>query len=244
MKKLILFASLTVLIIACSTEKVNFGQLQDRNGLFYLVNSDKPFSGEVVSFVNGKIEFEGIIENGLRTGRWVYYHPNGQKKQEGNYSEGLKEGNWTSWKENGQSDFVEVYKFGKNLKNEAKPDSASVQDPAKDPLVTSQTATQQTQQTEPVKPAKITPAEQKSKTEKTAETEPAKKMEKKEEAVLWQRLHGAPVKYLDGIPYTGAVVKYWPNGNREFYGYMHSGRKTGKWTYYDKYEHIKNIKYY
>jgi antitoxin component YwqK of YwqJK toxin-antitoxin module len=244
MKKLLLFAGLVMLILACSPERVNFSQLQDRNGLYYLVNNDKPFSGQVVSMTNGKTEFEGSVENGLKTGRWTYYYPNGQKKQEGIYSEGLKDGNWTSWKENGQSDYVEVYKFGKNLKNDARPDSATLQQPPPPSVVDNQVTAGTLQQTEPAKPSKIAQPDQKAKTEKASGAQPEKKMEKKEEALLWQRLHGGPVKYLNGVPYTGAVIKYWPNGNKEFEGYLHSGRKSGKWTNYDRYGNIKNIKYY
>ena len=118
MKKNLFLLIALLMLFACSSEKMNFNKLQDRNGLYYLVNEDKPYSGEIVSYNNGKPEFEGQIENGLREGLWVYYYPSGQKKMEGSYKEGLKDGNWTTWLENGQQDKVEVYKYGKLLTNE------------------------------------------------------------------------------------------------------------------------------
>jgi len=68
MKKILFFAGILIIMNACSSEKVNFSQLQDRNGLFYLVNKDKPFTGDVVSYIDGKVECGGKIENGLREG--------------------------------------------------------------------------------------------------------------------------------------------------------------------------------
>jgi uncharacterized protein len=227
MKKLLYFAGMVVLIMACSSEKVNFSQLQDRNGLYYLVNKDKPFSGDVISYIGGKVEFEGKIENGLKTGVWTYYYPTGQKKTQGSYTDGLKDGNWTSWKENGQQDVVEVFKFGKILRNdgtleEVKKDSVPQPAPNTPPVVTEKKTP------EPVKPA----------------PQPEKRLVKKDEAVVWERLHGGPVKTLDGKPYSGAVVKYWPNGNKELYGYFQYGKRAGKWTYYDKLGNVKDVKYY
>ena len=108
MKKMLLCAGIIICLISCSSEKIQFGQLQDRNGLFYLVNKTTPYTGDVVSYANGKVEFEGKIENGLRTGLWVYYYPTGQKKSEGKFLDGLKDGTWTTWKDNGQQDVVEA----------------------------------------------------------------------------------------------------------------------------------------
>ena len=110
MKKILFVSVILTILVACSSERVNFSQLQDRSGMFYLVNSDKPFSGEVVSYVGGRIEFEGKIQKGLREATWTYYYPNGQKKNEGNYKEGVKDGTWTYWKDNGTQEGLEVYK--------------------------------------------------------------------------------------------------------------------------------------
>ena len=181
MKRTLFYAGILMLILgACSSEKMNFNKLQDRNGLFYLVNEDKPFSGEVVAYVGGKVEFEGTIEKGLRTGLWTYYYPNGQKKMEGMYNEGLKDGTWTYWKENGTQELVEVYKYGKLMTNEGTPSQETVKKDTVQVIVVEKEA---------------------------PKPEPEKKAVQK--AVVWERLKGGPVKYLDGVPYSGPVVKYY-----------------------------------
>lgn len=226
MKKILFLSAVLMMLIACSSEKVNFSQLQDRNGLFYLVNKDKPFSGEVESYLNGKIEFEGKIENGLREGPWLYYYPSGQKKAEGTFKEGLKDGNWISYKENGVQDVLEVYKYGKLLTNQgtvveplAKKDSV-IPAPVNEKVAA------------PVNPRPATT------------TKKVEKVEKKQEVVVWERLKGGAVKFLDGIPYTGAVIKYQRNGQKELEGNFFQGKRSGKWVYFDKYGNVKDVRYY
>ena len=203
MKNFLLIAGLLFILGACTSEKMNFGKLQDRNGLFYLANDTKPFSGEVVSYANGHTDFEGKIENGLRVGTWVYYHPSGQKKSEGNYKEGTKDGVWNSWKENGQQDLAENFKFGKKLNSDG-----TFAEPPKD----------------------------------TAANKPVVK--KEPAPVQYERLRGGAVKYLDGVPYSGPVVKYYPGDGKEFDGWFLHGKKDGRWTYYDRPGRVKNIRDY
>jgi uncharacterized protein len=219
-KNLFLLGSLLI-IFACSSEKMNFSKLQDRNGLYYLVNSQKPYSGEVVSYANGNIEFEGQIENGLREGLWVYYYPSGQKKMEGNYKEGLKDGNWTSWIENGQQEKIEVYKYGKLLTNQA-----NVADSATGSAAVEGVVKKQSQAVAPKQPEKET------------------KVVNKPAPVVWESLHGGSVKYLNGVPYTGPVVKYFKNGKLDLEGYFAAGKRSGKWTFYTPYGTVKNVRYY
>ena len=219
MKNNLVFLIFLLMLFACSSEKMNFSKLQDRNGLYYLVNEDKPYSGEIVSYFNGKPDFEGQIENGLREGLWIYYFPSGQKKMEGSYKEGLKDGNWTSWQENGQQDKIEVYKYGKLLTNDG-----TTADSAADSVAVEGVVKQQTQT--------VTPKQ------------PEKEVVKKPAPVVWESLHGGPVKYLNNLPYTGAVVKYFKNGNLELEGYFVAGKRSGKWTFYTTSGTVKNVRYY
>ena len=71
-----------------------------------------------------------------------------------------------------------------------------------------------------------------------------KKVVKKVEPVAWERLRGGPVKTLDGVPYSGPVVKYQRSGIKEFDGYLSRGKKSGKFIYYTKRGDIKDVKYY
>ncbi|MGA3014823.1 MAG: hypothetical protein ABSD71_12415 [Bacteroidales bacterium] len=222
MKKLLLISVILTILIGCSSEKVNFSQLQDRNGMLYLVNSEKPFSGDIVSYTNGILDFDGKVSKGLRDATWTYYYPSGQKKMTGNYKEGLKDGTWTYWNVNGTQQGLEVYKFGKmisfqgTIPQEAMPDSIKA--------TSGQGGT--------TSGSNIAPASS------------AKKVEKKQQPVEYERLHGGAVKTLDGVPYTGAVVKHQKNGNKEFEGYFTDGKKSGKWTYYNKNGDVKDVKNY
>lgn len=215
--KNILLVIVLFAIAGCAAKKVNFDQLQDRNGLYYLANSDKPFSGEVVSYVNGRVEFEGDLKDGLREGKWIFYYPSGQKKMEGAYAYGLKEGTWTYWKDNGQQDVIELYKMGKRLGND------SITGPE---VVTKDSVVRK-------------PAEEPA----SKVTEKKKEEPKKPRPVEWERLRGGPVKYLDGVPYTGPVIKHRPDGRLELTGEFYEGRRTGEWTFYDVFGNAR-ITYY
>ncbi len=219
MKQVFLFALLFTLA-GCAAKKVNFDQLQDRNGLYYLVNDDKPFSGQVVSYVAGKVEFEGEVKNGLKEGNWTYYYPTGQRKMEGSFSDGLKEGTWNYWKENGQPDVIEIYKMGKRLGNDGTPEQEVKKDSVPPPA-----------------PANAVKTEQKQEVEK-------KELPKKTLPLEWERLRGGPVKYLDGIPYTGSVVKHYREGGLELQGQFNYGHRSGKWTFYDRLGNIRDVRYY
>jgi uncharacterized protein len=231
MKKFYIVAGIALVLFSCATKQVNFDQLQDRHGLFYLANSDRPFNGEIISYSAGKVEFEGMVKNGLRDGQWTYYYPSGQKKSEGGYLEGLKEGTWTYWLENGVQANVELYKMGNKLGNEVTEpaDSMSMETTAAPAAPVSKT-TKTAVKSEETKPQ---PAE------KTGVEEP-----KKPKPVVWEELRGGPVKFYDGVPYTGPVVKYFRNGNLELEGNFTNGKRTGKWIFYFPTGTVKSTKYY
>ena len=57
-------------------------KVQVRDGLFYLPNQQKPYSGEnlCVYLSNGQYYSQGEIKKGLRDGKWTYWYENGEKK--------------------------------------------------------------------------------------------------------------------------------------------------------------------
>ena len=63
---------------------------QVRNGLFYLPNQQKPYSGEnlCVYLSNGQYYSQGEIKKGLRDGVWSFWNENDQKIEEVNYKDG------------------------------------------------------------------------------------------------------------------------------------------------------------
>lgn len=232
MKKTI-YAALLVLLFSCSTKVVDFDQLQDRNGLYFLVNDEKPFTGEVASYISGKLEFEGAVKNGLKDGPWNYYYPSGQKKIAGIYTDGLKEGTWTYWKENGTQESIEIYKLGQRLGNEGSPAGEAAKTDSTPPAAAPEPPSAKPAET------KTNASKQGATQQKQTKTEP-----KKPEPVVWERLRGAAVKSLDGIPYTGPVVKYFREGGKELDGEFQYGHRHGKWVFYDRYGNIKDVRYY
>lgn len=116
------FMVVCVLLVACSREATDYAQLQDRNGIIYKVNAEKPFTGDVINISEGRALFEGTIKDGLRSGEWVFYYENGQVQTSGKYVEGLKDGQWPVWQENGLLDFYELYEMGNLLSGRPEPE--------------------------------------------------------------------------------------------------------------------------
>jgi len=228
MKKLLFFVGIVLILTSCATKTIHFDQLQERNGLFYLVNDNEPFNGEIVSYSAGKVEFEGEVRNGLMEGLWIYYYPNGQKQAEGLYKDGLKEGTWTYWAINGEQENQEVYKMGTQLGTKLQETETSGE-PASEGLSGEITS-----------PGTATPSA--SATQETKEVQEPKKPK----PVNWDHLTGGPIKYYKGTPYTGPFVKYYKEGNRGVYleGSFTNGHRSGKWTYYFRDGKVKDIKYY
>jgi len=79
-------------------------KVQVRNGLFYLPNTEKPYSGEnlCVYLSNGQYYSLGYIKNGLWHGKQTYWYENGQKWKEEIWKNGKLDGKWTYWHKNGQ----------------------------------------------------------------------------------------------------------------------------------------------
>jgi len=87
--------------------EVKYGDLVERDGLFYKKFNEVPFSGTVTG--GGK----GEIKNGKWDGPFVIYHKNGQLKDKGDYKDGFREdGPRVSYWENGQLYSTGTYKDG------------------------------------------------------------------------------------------------------------------------------------
>ena len=82
-------------------------ELVIRDGLYYKISSDIPFSGEIDG------QDLGSFENGQRHGAWVFHHENGQVKSEGYYRNGKKHGAWAGYYANGQLFYRGAYSDGK-----------------------------------------------------------------------------------------------------------------------------------
>ena len=80
MKKLLLIVLPLLLIVGCSSpEPINHEEtLNERDGVFYTKDTNKPYLGQVFSLYDG-----------------------GKKKEEGTLMDGKKDGLWTSWLKDG-----------------------------------------------------------------------------------------------------------------------------------------------
>jgi antitoxin component YwqK of YwqJK toxin-antitoxin module len=111
MNRAILITSL-VLMFGCSPTDLE--TLQDRGGVLYEINSEKPFSG-AVNYARSDYTMKGRIKNGKHDGKWIAWYKNGQNKVEGFFEEGNKVGDWTQWHYNGQKEFEWIYEDGKRV---------------------------------------------------------------------------------------------------------------------------------
>ena len=85
MKHTLLITTALMLIVGCS-KTIDVDKLVERGGLLYEVNSDKPFSGEGVSYYsNGQKKSEVTFKDGKEDGFFTYWYENGQKEYEGTY---------------------------------------------------------------------------------------------------------------------------------------------------------------
>ena len=66
-------------------------KVEVRDGLFYLLNQQEPYSGEniCVYLLNGQYYSQGEMKNGLKHGTWNLWYENGQKESQRNYKDGV-----------------------------------------------------------------------------------------------------------------------------------------------------------
>ena len=113
MKRLLLIVLPLLLMVGCSSpEPINYEEtLNERDGVFYTKDTNKPYSGQVFSlYDDGKKNKEGTFKDGKEDGLWTRWYENGQKRQEGTYKDDEKDGRWITWYEDGQKELEETYK--------------------------------------------------------------------------------------------------------------------------------------
>ena len=113
-KTLAIILSIICLIFAVGCSEKVTDTIQERDGLAYLPNETKPFTGVYIStFPNGQKYAEINYKEGKQEGLTTLWDENGQKKAEINYKEGKEEGLTTLWYENGQKESEINVKDGK-----------------------------------------------------------------------------------------------------------------------------------
>jgi len=111
MTKIIAILTSLMFMVGCEKE---VSSLQERNGVYYEINSEKGFTGNLIKkYPNGQKMSEGHHKDGKREGIYTDWYENGKKQAESNYKDGKHEGLATNWGENGQKEFELNYKDGK-----------------------------------------------------------------------------------------------------------------------------------
>jgi len=84
---LLTFAVL-LLTSGCGTATVDFRELEKRDGLFYQIDSDTPYSGKAIQrYENGKKKIEGSFRNGKEVGIWILWDQDGTRNKGYNFDE-------------------------------------------------------------------------------------------------------------------------------------------------------------
>ena len=110
MNKIIVILTSLLLIVGCEKE---VSSLQERNGVYYEINSEKGFTGNLIKkYPNGQKMSEGHHKDGKREGIYTDWYENGKKMNESNYKDGKLEGLVTNWDENGQKESEMIFKNG------------------------------------------------------------------------------------------------------------------------------------
>ena len=133
MKKLLLIILPLLLIVGCSSDKepINTDELDEKDSIFYMKDTNKPYSGKFFSLyeVGGQKESEGSFKYGKLDGLWTGWHENGQKKSEITYKEGVVEGVKAYWDKQGIKINLNLENAKEKSVNEEKITYTEVNDP-------------------------------------------------------------------------------------------------------------------
>ncbi len=87
---------------SCNSKAVDIDTLVERNGVYYLPNENKPFSGDVFSMhLNQQFALKGTIDKGLFSGKFEKWFKNGQLNLQATFALGKYDGNVKEWNDKG-----------------------------------------------------------------------------------------------------------------------------------------------
>ncbi len=69
-----------------------------------------------VFFKNGLVKAQGLLENNLMEGEWMFYRNSGELWQIGHFTHNQKHGTWTRFDRAGKVEKKEEFAFGKPVK--------------------------------------------------------------------------------------------------------------------------------
>lgn len=102
---------------AFAQQKINYADLEERDGLFYAEKSKVPYTGQcVTTYPSGKLGMGGTITKGLRDGEWIWFYENGNKKRYCNYKDGVKQGSSMFFYKTGGKKSEIIFDNDKNIR--------------------------------------------------------------------------------------------------------------------------------
>lgn len=114
LKKLGIFIILLMLINGCKERAVTANQLKNRDGIFYDLKEEKPFTGiEKNYYETGQLKSERVYAEGRLEGIWKRYSIDGLVCFEGNYRDGKLEGVRKTYYDTGELESERFYIDGK-----------------------------------------------------------------------------------------------------------------------------------
>ena len=110
----IILLSLSILLISGCGKVIEESELNFRDGKYYPINSDKPYSGKIIShYKHGQLKESSNYKDGELDGPSESYYENGQLKESRNYKDGKLNGLYERYDVNGRLEESLNYKDGK-----------------------------------------------------------------------------------------------------------------------------------
>ena len=208
MKSLLLLNISIFFLVSCSNEIIENSELVERQGKAYKINSEKPFTGDAVTYhKNGQVSLTTSYKNGLMEGIKNEFYDNGQLLSSVNYFMGLKEGIENVYYFSGELHLKKMYKNG-NLTDERRFDK------------------------EGAEVFYMFVDDSYAFTSKSDLTEITKIIEDYETGI--QTEDWSYVRVLGNKPVTGKIVTYADNGSISYEGFLTNGEENGIFKYYNE----------
>lgn len=95
---------------------VQESDIVERNGRYYLADTDKPFTGvAVVKFANGRLRSETHYRSGRKHGEAMTWYRSGEVRRKSAYKDGERHGEWVTWSRDRRVLFHQQYKGGRRI---------------------------------------------------------------------------------------------------------------------------------
>ena len=113
MKKIELIIIIIVFFISCNKKQINFNELEERNGVYYEIEKQKPFTGKSREYYkSGQLQEEGTFKNGILEGPYKKYYTNGKLYSKVTYKNNKLDGLLKRYYMEGQLWEEETYENG------------------------------------------------------------------------------------------------------------------------------------